>query len=244
MDRPETTLYRGRMPLYRAVQRALQDDIRSGKYQPGDWLPSESDLCRTYQVSVTSARRALLELGRLGLIQRFQGRGSMVTSSEIRTASTMTGIGQELRQHGYDVVPEILSNEFATADETIAAQLHLSPSTQVRHIRRLYRADAAPMVLLDHWLPLKHGIPYSTFDGGSLYDFLALHDALPTRAHERVFANALPEADAEVLKAPAGGPALVRLRTSYLMDGSSIEYTKHTSFGAHYQMDIDLEMHA
>lgn len=236
--------YRGKMPLYRAVQRALQNDIRSGKYQPGDWLPSESELCRTHQVSATSARRALLELGRLGLIQRFQGRGSMVTSSEIRTASTMMGIGQELRQRGHEVAVEFLSNSTEEPDEATLAHLHLTAPAQARHIRRLYRADSAPTVLLEHWLPLVPGINYAAFDSGSLYDFLALHDALPSRAHERVFAGSLSAVDAEALDAPGGGAALMRERTSYLVDGSPIEYTRHTSFGTRYQMDIDLEMHA
>ena len=236
--------YRGTMPLYRAVQRALQNDIRNGKYQPGDWLPSESELCRTHQVSATSARRALLELGRLGLIQRFQGRGSMVTSSEIRTASTMLGIGQELRQRGHEVTSQILANSTEAAGEDALAHLHLPPSSEVRHIRRLYRADGEPTVLLDHWVPLKPGITYAAFEGGSFYDFLALHDALPSRAHERVFAGSLSAADADDLEAPAGGAALVRERTSYLVDGSPIEFTRHTSFSDRYQMDIDLEMHA
>lgn len=244
MDTSGTSPYRGKMPLYRAVQRALQNDIRSGKYQPGDWLPSESELCRTHQVSATSARRALLELGRLGLIQRFQGRGSMVTSSEIRTASTMLGIGQELRQRGHEVAAEILSNSTEEAGADALAHLHLPPSSQVRHIRRLYRADGAPTVLLDHWLPLIPGINYAAFDNGSLYDFLALHDALPSRAHERVFAGSLTAADAEALDAPADGAALVRVRTSYLVDGSPVEYTRHSSYASRYQMDIDLEMHA
>lgn len=244
MDTSGTSPYRGQMPLYRAVQRALQEDIRNGKYQPGDWLPSESELCRTHQVSATSARRALLELGRLGLIQRFQGRGSMVTSSEIRTASTMMGLGQELRQRGHEVSSHILSNSIENATEDAAAHLHLPEASQARHIRRLYRADSSPCVLLEHWLPIKPGINYAAFDAGSLYDFLALHDALPSRAHERVFAGSLSAADAEALDAPVGGAALVRARTSYLVDGSPIEYTRHLSFGDRYQMDIDLEMHA
>lgn len=244
MNTPGSSPYRGQMPLYRAVQRALQEDIRNGKYQPGDWLPSESELCRTHQVSATSARRALLELGRLGLIQRFQGRGSMVTSSEIRTASTMLGIGQELRQRGHEVTSQILTNSTETAGEDAVTHLHLPPSAEVRHIRRLYYADAAPTVLLDHWLPLVRGIDYATFTSGSLYDFLALHDALPSRAHERVVAGSLSPADANALDGPADGAALVRERTSYLVDGSPIEYTRHISFGDRYQMDIDLEMHA
>ncbi len=68
------------MPLYRVIQADLQRQILSGELKPNDWLPSEARLMREYNASQTSVRRALLELGRLGLIERFQGRGSMVAS--------------------------------------------------------------------------------------------------------------------------------------------------------------------
>lgn len=233
-----------KMPLYRAVQRDLQRDIQTGRFKPGDWLPSESELRHTHQVSATSVRRALLELSRLGLIQRFQGRGSMVTSSEIRTASTMVGIGQELRQRGHEVAAKIVYNTQGEAVADILAQLRLQPPVPVRHIRRLYLADGNPVVLLDHWLPLKQGIDYAEFKSGSFYGFLAIHDLLPNHAHERVFAASLTETDAVALQATVGGAALIRDRTSYLADGSPIEYTRQTSFSDRYQLDVDLEMHA
>jgi len=233
-----------RMPLYRALQRELQQAILNGTYKPGDWLPSESELRREHRVSATSVRRALLELSRLGLIQRFQGRGSMVTSSEIRTASSMVGIGQELRQRGHEVRADVLVNTDANPAEHVRHQLQLPEGARIRHIRRAYFADSRPVILLDHWLPPKPGIDYSSFNGGSFYDFLAVHDLLPRHAHEQVFAAGLNASDAEALQASVDGPALVRDRTSYLVDGTPIEFTRHTSVGDRYRMEVDLEMHS
>ncbi|HET7771056.1 MAG TPA: GntR family transcriptional regulator, partial [Chloroflexota bacterium] len=51
---------------------------RRGELVPGAVVPSEHQLCAQYGVSVTTARRALLELTRQGLIYRQAGVGSFV----------------------------------------------------------------------------------------------------------------------------------------------------------------------
>src|SRR5699024_2231077 len=114
-----------RMPLYRALQRELQQAILNGTYKPGDWLPSESELGREHRVSETSVRRALLELSRSRLSQRFKGRASMVTSSDIRTARSTVGIGQELRQQGHEVRADVLVHTDANPAKHVRHQLQL-----------------------------------------------------------------------------------------------------------------------
>jgi DNA-binding LacI/PurR family transcriptional regulator len=65
-------------PRYRAVERDLAARIRRGDLPPGSLVPSEALLCAHYGVSVTTARRALLELARQGLIYRQAGVGTFV----------------------------------------------------------------------------------------------------------------------------------------------------------------------
>jgi len=60
------------------VERDLAARIRRGELEPGSLVPSEAQLCAQYDVSVTTARRALLELGRQGLIFRRAGIGTFV----------------------------------------------------------------------------------------------------------------------------------------------------------------------
>lgn len=65
-------------PRYRRIERELASRIRRGELEPGAVVPSEHQLCAQYRVSVTTARRALLELTRQGLIYRQAGVGSFV----------------------------------------------------------------------------------------------------------------------------------------------------------------------
>lgn len=72
-------------PLYQQLRRELFSRIRRGEFGAGARLPSENQLCEEYGVSVTTARRALLELVNEGVIRRRAGVGTMV-GSRVRQA--------------------------------------------------------------------------------------------------------------------------------------------------------------
>jgi DNA-binding LacI/PurR family transcriptional regulator len=65
-------------PMYQQLRQDLLARIRRGEFSPGDLLPSENQLCDWYGVSVTTARRALLELVKEGIVYRKAGIGTMV----------------------------------------------------------------------------------------------------------------------------------------------------------------------
>jgi DNA-binding GntR family transcriptional regulator len=63
---------------YRFVQNILKQGIQKGMYPIGSYLPSEHELCRSYSITRTTARKALDELQREGFIDRIHGKGSIV----------------------------------------------------------------------------------------------------------------------------------------------------------------------
>ena len=63
---------------YRQVQEALKMQIQHGIYSVGSYLPSENELCVTYNITRTIARKALEELQKEGFIIRQHGKGSQV----------------------------------------------------------------------------------------------------------------------------------------------------------------------
>lgn len=65
-------------PLYQQLRQELFARIRRGEFAPGNLLPSENQLCEEYGVSLTTARRALLELVKEGIVRRRVGVGTMV----------------------------------------------------------------------------------------------------------------------------------------------------------------------
>ena len=63
---------------YRQIQIILKSRIQQGDYGVGSYLPSENELCKTYKITRTTARKALDELLREGFIEKQHGKGSRV----------------------------------------------------------------------------------------------------------------------------------------------------------------------
>ena len=71
MERTET-------PKHRQVYRSLEREIRDGRFQEGDRLPSEADLVRQFGASRITVGRAVRDLQRAGLVERRAGSGTYV----------------------------------------------------------------------------------------------------------------------------------------------------------------------
>lgn len=50
------------IPLYYQLQNIILDTINSGELQPGDYIPTESELGQMYQLSRTTVRQAIMGL--------------------------------------------------------------------------------------------------------------------------------------------------------------------------------------
>ena len=66
-------------PLYKKVFDDLKFSIDSGKYLKGSLLPSENELCKTYNTTRVTIRQALSGLMNIGYITRHHGKGSIVS---------------------------------------------------------------------------------------------------------------------------------------------------------------------
>lgn len=64
--------------LYRQIAEAIRKDILSGRYQPGDRLPSVRQLCAAWNCTPGTVQRAYRELVREGLLVSRAGRGTRV----------------------------------------------------------------------------------------------------------------------------------------------------------------------
>lgn len=66
------------VPLYHQLKLLLVDQIERGRWQPGEQIPTEAELCERYNISRTPVRQALEELTRAGVLTRTVGRGTFV----------------------------------------------------------------------------------------------------------------------------------------------------------------------
>jgi DNA-binding LacI/PurR family transcriptional regulator len=71
-----------RRPKHRQVYEALQRRIRSGQWKPGDRLPGELELVRTFDASRITVGRAVRDLQAAGLVERRAGSGTYVKAAQ------------------------------------------------------------------------------------------------------------------------------------------------------------------
>ncbi len=67
------------LPKHRQVFTALKRQIETGRWKPGDRLPSEAELVRTFAASRITVGRAVRDLQAAGLVDRIAGSGTYVT---------------------------------------------------------------------------------------------------------------------------------------------------------------------
>ncbi|MDD5644619.1 MAG: GntR family transcriptional regulator [bacterium] len=68
------------IPLYQQVRKAIEDRVKSGKLKPGDIIESEKALCKIYNVSQITIRKAISDLVNMGVLYRVPGKGTFLSS--------------------------------------------------------------------------------------------------------------------------------------------------------------------
>lgn len=68
------------VPLYHQLAEIISDRIRSGEYEPGQAIPSETALARQYHIGRPTVRQAMDVLAHKHLIQRDAGPALLYSS--------------------------------------------------------------------------------------------------------------------------------------------------------------------
>lgn len=120
-----------------SVADFLAEAIFSGRYQPGDFVPKEVDLCEQFAINRSAVRSDLRQLVDVGIIERISGHGSkvreyaewnildpQVTDWMTRYAAPNPGIQREILSFRLDVEPYVAMTaaKRATARDLVAIE--------------------------------------------------------------------------------------------------------------------------
>ncbi|HSU54812.1 MAG TPA: GntR family transcriptional regulator, partial [Candidatus Dormibacteraeota bacterium] len=88
-------------PKYFQITREIISMIQSGSLGPGKPVPSENDIIEKYQVSNTTARKALHELEKEGWVNRVKGKGTFVRDfTVVRAINRIFGFTKNMLEAG------------------------------------------------------------------------------------------------------------------------------------------------
>jgi len=77
-------------PLYQRIYTALKLRIDAGEWGYGAMLPTENELCETYQVSRGTVRQVMAELEKEGQVRRERGRGTFLIRAGLEKPAQST----------------------------------------------------------------------------------------------------------------------------------------------------------
>jgi DNA-binding LacI/PurR family transcriptional regulator len=101
---------------YRAILEKIQDDITSGKYKPGQRLPSETEMVRRYGASRMTVFRAMHELQSMGIVVRRVGAGTFVSQN---SASGSHVFGLLIPELGQTEIFEVICKGMMEAPQAV-----------------------------------------------------------------------------------------------------------------------------
>lgn len=217
------------VPLYYQLREILEEAI--GHMSPGNAIPSELVLCRLFDLSRPTVRQAINELVHEGLLYKTKGLGTFVAEPKIpqEFLTVLESFNTEMRRKGMSPRTEILSLERVNADERIRAALDLSEAGSVVRLARLRYADGEPLVTLASYLPEERlpNILTVDFERVQLYDLIeetyGYTIGYAVRSLEAWIAGAY---EAHLLSIREGDPIQFIETTTYLVDGTPIEFSR------------------
>ncbi len=233
------------LPYYIQVRDILRENIQDGVWQPGDQIPGEPELCRTFNVSRTVIRQALNEMVHKGLILREKGKGTFVATPKISESlvGQLTGFHQDMVEQGYNPVARVLRQSIVPANSKVAGYLNVELGSQIIEIERLRFIEDVPIQLVTTYLPyaLCSELVTADFSHQSLYAYLeeqcGIMIARGRRSIEAVPAN---EYEARHLNVRKGAPLILLDSVSYLDDGTPVEYYHAVHRGDRAKFEVEL----
>ncbi len=106
--------------LTQQVEFELTEAIRTGKYLPGNKIPTENELCQMFNVSRTSIREAVKKMSALGIVDVKRGSGVYVSEISIKNASGILNMFFELSSD-VDVILQTINTRLIL-EPALAAQ--------------------------------------------------------------------------------------------------------------------------
>lgn len=175
------------LPRYEQVRRAILAGIEAGELPPGSFLPPEPELMAAHGVSRITLRRAIGDLCAEGLLQRQQGRGTLVLPRKMRqTLVSLSGFSETLDGLGRKAGHRVLARD--DAPDAPAVRDRLGAVALIR-FDRLLEDDGRPMTLESLWFDAARfpQVVAAVAAGGSF--FAALRDlagVVPAQAERQI----------------------------------------------------------
>lgn len=132
--------------LHAFIKEALLDRMKSGQYEIGDQIPTESELCKEFSVSRTTVRTALTQLTLEGNLIRKQGKGTFVAGPKLKQtlSHTIKRYRDQVSVQGKEAEITLVAVKVIPAVDLLQQALKVEQDDPVQRIERIRSANGEP----------------------------------------------------------------------------------------------------
>jgi GntR family transcriptional regulator len=230
------------VPLYYQVALAIEHAINTGALAPGDRLENELSLTSRLGLSRPTARQAIQELVKKGLLVRKRGVGTQVVRSQFRRTEALSSLNEDIIEAGKIPSTRLLEYSVGALDQDIrdAIDVGTVSESEFIKIRRLRLADDVPLAILTNYLPTRFEITEEDMQSKSLYACLRSLGVNLKIAHQQISARLMTDDEAELLDAETPAACLTVDRIAYDDVGRFVEFGRHMYHAAQYSIQSSL----
>jgi GntR family transcriptional regulator len=229
--------------LYYQLQEKFLKKIQTGEWKSGQKIPPEIELCRIYNLSRITIRKAIEELVHSGYLIRFQGKGTFVASVSLeQKLSKFYSFSEALLQKGKKEHVKMLSFTVEKADAGTAGSLGIDKDEKVFKVLRLRSVDDAAYAVETSYIPysLCPQLTEKDIVENGLYNSMRALGVNPQRIIEKFRADAIHSYEAKQMKLKAGQPIIHIERTTF--DGPVIiEFCNSIVRGDFFTYTVELK---
>lgn len=167
------------IPLYIQLKDEIEAKVIRGEYPDGYMLPTHKDMCKIYNVSMITVRKALEILEKHNIVSVVPGKGTYVRTPKIRNELVkITRFSKTLQESGLSGYTKILGYEPAAYSSKMETLMENSKYGPLCSLTLLGCSDKSPLVYYVSYLRKELGdkmikvardleknrIPFSTVD--------------------------------------------------------------------------------
>ncbi|HFI0035166.1 TPA: trehalose operon repressor [Streptococcus suis] len=217
------------MKKYQEIYNDLKEKIRTNEYASGSLLPTEQQFQEMYGVSRDTVRKALAILTEGGLIQKVQGRGSMVLEQEILNfpVSGLTSYKELTHSLKIETKTDVVSLDQIVVNSNLSHLTGFEPHSKVWKIVRTRSIDGKIAVVDTDYLAAEL-IPNMTVDiaACSIYEYLENQLNLDIAyAQKEITVEPTSREERDLMQSQDDYLVLIKSKV-YLSDTQQFQYTE------------------
>jgi GntR family transcriptional regulator len=229
--------------LYVQIYSIIKERIERGDWPEGTRIPTEEELCRTYDVSKATVRIAVSELVREGYLRKQQGKGTFVTSATNHLGLDMrTRLTENMFGEGVRTKKEVLVRREQEPPADVMA--HLGLEGAVCYVLCKRTVEGVPVYLEEIFFPISLFPGIEDEDIGQTPFYMLVKERASrriSRVMQTIEVIDIGDEAAGVLNMKKGDSALLIHRLLIGPHGEPLAYTRLTGSGRGYKIQTEFE---